>query len=387
MKVGIVGGALQGMEAVFLSKKAGFETLVVDRRGSAPAASLADSFVECDVCKDPFDVAKVLSDCDVVLPALEELDALHELDRILSDMDVPFLFDMHSYELSCSKERSNALMAGIGVPLPRPWPECGYPIIVKPSSQSGSIGVSVAENDDERERALRIVDALDDVPIQQEFVSGKSVSIEVIGNGSEYRSYVTTEVVLDRNYDCKMVVCEPGVLDPSEEDLFGNIGRSVAESMGLRALMDVEAIATKKGLRVLEIDARIPSQTPAAIQAATGVNLLEELVASTLGKPTGRSPSGGCSVYEHYLIRDGNLITCGEKEFGHVDSPYIAERMFGADEVITDYMPGKSEWRATVINRGDTPSDVLEKRKAFIGRVMSECDLDEYVDLSPEMLR
>ena len=32
MRLCIVGGALQGMEAAFLGKKAGFETVVIDRR-------------------------------------------------------------------------------------------------------------------------------------------------------------------------------------------------------------------------------------------------------------------------------------------------------------------------------------------------------------------
>jgi len=386
MKIGIVGGALQGMEAVFLSKKAGFETVVLDRKGSAPASSLADEFVLCDILKDPKNAMKAFSDCDVVLPAFEELDGLHLLNRIVPETGKPFLFDMHSYEISCSKKRSNEIMSELGVPIPKPWPECGYPIIVKPSSQSGSIGVSVANNEEERQRGLKIVEKLNDIPIQQEFVSGKSVSIEVVGNGSSSKAFVTTEVVLDYNYDCKMVVCEPDILNKKDNEIFDKIGTDIADSIGLKALMDVEAIYTKKGLRVLEIDARIPSQTPAAIQAATGINILEELVYSALGKDTGRKSSGGCSVYEHYVIRDGNLMTCGEKEFGHVSRPYISERMFGADEVISDYMPGKDEWRATVINHGKDKAEVLRKRKAFINGAMSECGLDEYIDRSPEML-
>ncbi len=40
MLIGIVGGRLQGMEAVYLAKKAGFETLVIDRKEDAPATSI-----------------------------------------------------------------------------------------------------------------------------------------------------------------------------------------------------------------------------------------------------------------------------------------------------------------------------------------------------------
>ena len=40
-RIAIVGGALQGMEAVLLSKAAGYETVVLDRKPGAPALLLA----------------------------------------------------------------------------------------------------------------------------------------------------------------------------------------------------------------------------------------------------------------------------------------------------------------------------------------------------------
>ncbi len=381
-----MGGALQGMEAVYLSKKAGYSTVVLDRKKTAPAGALADKFELCDVVKEPDKAKEIFSKCDAVIPAVEEIDALETLDRIVPECGIPFLFDLASYRTSCSKEKSNELMASIGVPLPQPWPECGFPIIVKPSSQSGSIGVSVAHNEEERLRGLKTVEKIGDVPVQQEFVSGKSVSIEVIGNGKTARGYVTTEVVLDYNYDCKQVVCEPGILSPEEDEQFAKIGADIGTKMGLKALMDVEAIRTKKGLRVLEIDARIPSQTPAAIYAATGINLLEELYNSAIGKETGKKSAGRYSIYEHYHILNDTISTCGEKEFGHVTRPYFDRDFFGADEVITDYTPDKTEWWATVINSGDSRSEVLAKRREFITTVMKDFDLDEFIDKSPEML-
>lgn len=386
MKIGIVGGALQGMEAVLLSKKAGFETIVIDRKPAAPAASLADHFILCDVVKDPARAKTVFSDCDLVIPACEELDALTVLDKIVPETGKPLLFDLHSYNISCSKEKSNQIMKDAGVPLPLPWPECGYPIIVKPSCQSGSIGVSEVNNEEERLKALEIVKDLNDVPIQQEFVFGKSVSIEVIGDGKKSRSFVTTEVILDRNYDCKRVECNPDILGAEDEEAFRKIGTDVADTIGLKALMDVEAIMTKNGLRVLEIDARIPSQTPLAVAAATGINILEELAFTALGKETGKKNEGNCSAYEHYLIKDGSMISCGEKEFGHVSRPYLSKGLFGAGEIICDYAPGKTEWRATVISSGKDRAEVLEKRKDFIYNVMSQCELDEYVDRAPKVV-
>lgn len=93
--------------------------------------------------------------------------------------------------------------------------------------------------------------------------------------------------------------------------------------------MDVEAVATRKGLRVLEIDARIPSQTPAAVEAATGINLLDELVRSRTGDFGTASSKGLCSVYRHVFFRGGVLSTCGEKTFSRVKAPRAAAGLFG----------------------------------------------------------
>lgn len=386
MIIGIVGGILQGMEAVYLCRHAGYESVVIDKNRNAPALSLADKAEVCDVTAEPERARKIFLQCDAVLPAVENLEVLEHLDKVLPEYGIPFLFDMKSYRVSCSKEKSNELMAKLGIPIPQPWPECGFPIIVKPSSQSGSIGVSAVNNEEERLKALKTVGKLNDVPIQQEFVSGKSVSIEVIGNGKSARSYVTTEVVLDSDYDCKQVVCDGRILPPEDDAQFAKIGEELGKGLGLNALMDVEAVYTKKGLRVLEIDARIPSQTPACICAATGINLLEELVCSRLGTESGKERKNGCAIYEHYVIRGETISTCGEKEFSHVENPVYLEDFWGADEVITDFGTGKYEWRCTVICRGDNYQDALWKKKQFIKNAMDNCQLDEYVDRTPEMI-
>lgn len=386
MRLAIVGGALQGMEATYLAKKAGIETVVLDRRDTAPALSICDEPVVLNPLEDPSEARRVFDSCDAVIPACEELDLLEGLDSMMSGTDVPLLFDLESYRLSCSKNRSNEVMQSVGVPLPKPWPECGFPAIVKPSSQSGSIGVTVAMNQQDVDRGLEFIRSIGDEPVMQEFVHGKSVSIEVIGNGETARSYVTTEVVLDTNYDCKMVRCNPNILSEEDETEFRRVGKDVAERMGLKALMDVEAILTPKGLRILEIDARIPSQTPAAILQGTGVNLLEELMTTALGKPVDREPVRGSSVYRHLVFKDGVLRSSGEKEFGKVRNPVISQGLFGSEESISDYEPGKREWRATLMHSGATEEEVDEKCRLSIERILDECSIDEFVDGVPEMV-
>jgi pyrrolysine biosynthesis protein PylC len=382
MRLAIVGGALQGMESVYLAKRAGYETFVIDKRNTAPAFSLADEHSILDPVKQPGDAMAIFRQCDAVLPACEDLKLLTKLDKMLKYSDIPLLFDIDSYTISSSKSASNSIMERIGVPIPKKWQDCEYPVIVKPSSQSGSVGVTVAYNKDDVARGVEKILMMGDEPVIQEFVSGKGVSMEVIGNGHKFRSFATTEIILSETYDCKRVKCSPNILSAKKEEEFKRISEKLAESIDLKALMDVEAIDTANGLRVLEIDARIPSQTPAAVLAATGINLLQEWICPTGGKASAKNVSS----YEHFIIRYGKMMTCGEKEFAQVRNPKIVRGLFGSDEMITDYEPGANIWRCTMINAAESEEVLEKKRKKCIDSMISECGLISFTDGSPEMV-
>lgn len=384
MRLCIVGGALQGMEAVFLASKAGYETVVIDKRPEAPALSICDEAHVIDPILDGDKAKEIYRSCDAVLPACENHRLLEFLNDQMRGIDAPLLFDLRAYDVSQSKIESNRLMGEAGVPLPGPWPDCGFPVIVKPSSQSGSVGVSVAHDEEELERGLDTVRKLGDVPVIQEFVHGKSVSIEVIGNGKSARSYVTTEVVLDGGYDCKEVRCFPDILDPEQQRGFEECSARTAEKLGLCGLMDVEAILTPKGLRYLEVDARIPSQTPAAILTATGINLLKELVESRLSSVRQTKSTGGSGIYWHLHFRDGVLLTTGEKEFSHVSRPRMVSGLFGSDDAITDYEEGRTEWHGTFMVSGEDPETAISRRDSVIKAAMEACGAREFRDASPK---
>ena len=95
------------------------------------------------------------SSCDAVLPACEDLETLRFLDARLREWGVPLLFHLPSYEMSRSKVRSDRLIAALDVPRPLPWPECGFPAVVKPSESSGSEAVRVVGSASELRRGGR----------------------------------------------------------------------------------------------------------------------------------------------------------------------------------------------------------------------------------------
>ena len=156
MRLAIVGGKLQGIEAAYLAAKAGYETVLVDRREAPPAAGLADRHVVMDVTADEARSRAVLGACDAVLPACEDDATLAWLVEHLPRWDVPLLFDLDSYAVTSSKLASNELFARLDVPRPRPVARgCGFPVVVKPSAASGSEGVRLVRDEHGTRRGAR----------------------------------------------------------------------------------------------------------------------------------------------------------------------------------------------------------------------------------------
>lgn len=382
-RICIVGGALQGMEATYLSKKAGFETVVIDSRPNAPALSLCDESHVLDPVSNREEFRRIARTCDAVLPANENYTLLQHLNSTVPELGIPLLFDIDAYCVSCSKLLSNEVMADAGIPLPRKWP-CEFPVVVKPSSQSGSIGVSVVNNTGGMASALAKITALNDDPVIEEYVRGRNVSLEVIGNGSEYNAYDLTEVVLSDDYDCKMVKCDPSE-DAASRNELGSYAVRAAERLHLNGIMDIEAIEGPNGMRVLEIDARLPSQTPAAIYNATGTNLVAELAASRgVGSRSARRE--GVSIYEHIVVRGKRMSSCGEKCFSHVDSPYFVSRFFGSTEAITDYLPGKEVWYATLMFSANNTRVLKNMRSECINSIIEDCRISDFIDRCPKVM-
>jgi pyrrolysine biosynthesis protein PylC len=387
LRLCIVGGALQGTEATYLGHEAGIETVVVDRWQSAPALSLADEPHVLDVVKEPVAALRLFDSCDAVIPTNEDRETLTFLGKLFRRTSVPLIHDFKAYETSSSKVRSNQFLDGLGISMPTPWPECGYPVVVKPSGESGSAGVSRVDWPDQMPAAISRARDQDGDYVIQEFLEGPNVSIEVVSDGVEPISLVTTEVVLDENYDCKMVVSpfQDGSFDFKG---FEEIGRKIALGLNLRGIMDVEAIVSDGVTKVLEIDARMPSQTPSAVYQSSGLNIIRMLTDIFV---RGRSPSSvppktRVSTYEHLIFDHGLLYSIGEGAIigkngtGRLD---IISDWCGFDQVITDYQPNSQRWVATAMCTGHDFKAVQRKRMAALNRLMSKCGAREHVDSAP----
>jgi pyrrolysine biosynthesis protein PylC len=397
----VVGGKLQGTEAVYLAAKAGWETVLVDRREAPPAAGLADRHVVADIVADEALSQALVTACDAVLPACEELTTLEWLADRVPAWGVPLLFDLDAYRVSASKLASQRLFAELDVPRPLPWPSCGFPAVVKPDSASGSEGVSVVADEAGLSAALARLAAGGHRPVVEEFVAGPALSLEVLAWDGHAVPLQVTGLEFDAGYDCKRVVAPVGEAEaggpaaaghggscawdraaaPGTLAAFDAMALRLAAGLGLNGLMDIEAMVGGAEPKVLEIDARLPSQTPTAVYWSSGLNIVELLgETARRGVPprVDRAPRRAC-VYQHVHAHDGLLEVAGEHVMGSAAPLQLLEGFFGVDEALTDYRRGARAWAATLIATG---ADVAGAR-ARADQAVRELARGERLDLAP----
>jgi pyrrolysine biosynthesis protein PylC len=385
MKVAIIGGRLQGVEAAYLALQAGWEVLLIDRDPNVPAMGLAHSFVQSDVMTEISDISDLFADADIIIPALENHEALESLKDLAKKKHYPLAYDDSAYAITSSKKSSDALFKKLGLPAPRPWPECGFPVILKPSGSSGSQGIQRINTPEELSGIGPEKNQKNGNWIIQEFLEGPSYSLEVVGVDGYYLSLQPTIIEIDTQFDCKRVVVPAG-LSKALERRFDEIAVSVAEAVNLKGIMDIEVILHEDDLKILEIDARLPSQTPTAVLKSTGINMLELLhsVFHTGKIPVLPTIEGKKAViYEHIQVGPDTLEVTGEHIISEARPLHHRRNFFGADEALTDFDSDHTNWVATLILFAQTKEEGIRKHFRVLDTIRNTFKLRECPDSYP----
>lgn len=361
----IVGGRLQGSEAALLGKEAGFRVVLIDLDPMAPAQKLCAQFINKDVLSGDEEVLAALDKADMVLPTLENLPVLEGLQVLCENRGIRLAFDLQAYRITSSKKTSDRLFDALGLPRPKDWPEGKFPFIAKPDGESGSHGV---ERLTTKEQLQRFTAGAGDSFVIQEYLKGRSYSIEIVGEPGNYRTYEPTEIFVDVSYDCKCAAVYRTIA-PEQEQALADYARRIAKGIGLRGILDLEVIDSKDGMKILEIDARLPSQTPLAVYFATGMNYVTELYdLFCRGSFRARlSDAGRCASYTQYQIRSGAFAPLGERILTQGGVLRNQKPRIRPARVISDYTPYATEWRGIFISSAKT-AEQLKRRETVVRR-------------------
>ena len=383
MRIAIVGGRLQGLEAVYLADEAGYEIALIDKNPFAPARPLVDEFYHLDLLQDKHASLTLLKNFDFILPATENYRTLAWLNKVVPQIQVPLALDLSSYTISSSKIKSNQLFARIGIPVPEPWPECGFPVIVKPSNLSGSDGVVRVTNPAQLKAVL---DNQPDETVIQKYLEGPSYSLEVMAYQGDSRGIQVTQLEFDSGYDCKRVLAGPNTGNNITKTLF-ELGEQVAEVLDLSGILDIEVIDTGKELKVLEIDARLPSQTPSAVYHSTGVNMVKLLVDCWTDGSLPVCKNDYCQkqavILEHYQFRDGVLKVSGEHVLASAQGLQLHRNKFSANVLLSNFERSPQDWVATAIYVKNTKDQVWEVRNRALQQIQETFQSKTFLDPVP----
>jgi len=386
MKVVIVGGKLQGVEAVYLAQKAGWEVFLVDKNPEAPAVGMCSNFYEINITKDTMDnLADIIHNKDLVVPALEDIETVKIIKNVADNKNVAVAFDIEVNTISSSKIESDKLFADNNIPAPRYFPDCDLPVIAKPSELSGSYGVKKFIDKNTLKEFIKDAKSNDERWVVQEHIEGPSYSLEVMGYKGDYITLQITEIQVDADYDCKRVLA-PVIIEEQLKREIHEVSTGLAKILQLTGIMDVEVIIDKDQLKVLEIDARLPSQTPITVYKSTGINMLVQLadiyVYNKLPVIENLSENKHV-ILEHISITPRKMETRGERIIAGVGPLQLIENFFGADEAITNYCPGNEAWVATLIICADSKEDAWDKRSVILRNIMEENKILSYNDSFP----
>jgi len=325
----------------------------------------------------------------VVLPACENVGALSFLEKLCNELAVPFMQDNNAFNITSDKQKSTQFFTRNNIPIPTSWPDCGFPVIVKPSSQSGSENVYRANTKMQLERAIDRIKHVNQKVIIQEFVEGLALSIEVIAYNGKAKPLQITGLEFDETYGCKKVFA-PVNISIATKKRFKKISIKIAEKLKLNGLTDVQAILNDKGdIKVNEINARLPSQTPTAVYHSSGINMVKLLTKLFLENtfPKIQIYPSHAVIYQHIKITNNELIVQGEHILGEAKGLQILHNFYGADEAITNLKYDRNNHKgvATIIVRKKRLDECEKKMNSVIQRIIKENGLSKYLNPIPNI--
>jgi pyrrolysine biosynthesis protein PylC len=386
VRIGILGGRLQGIEATYLCRKAGYESILIDKDAQAPATTLANEAYNLNITKEVNYAKRILKKVDAVLPANENKKALAHSEKLCMELSIPFMQDNTAFWTTSNKLRSEKFLLDLNVPTPKPWPDCGFPVIVKPSNKSGSEGVFRANTIGQLQKTLKRIRGADEKIIIQEFIDGSALSLEVIAKKGEAKPLQITGLEFDDTYSCKRVYA-PVEISADLQRKFNEIGEKIAKGLRLNGLTDVQAISREGIPKVNEINARLPSQTPTVVYHSSGVNIVTLLAELFLENelPDVRIQPKHAVIYQHIKVFDGKLRVQGEHVMEEAEGLQIIKDFCGANEAITNMTvdKGARELVATLIVKAKSLGGAKKKMERVIQRIMDEYGLETYSDLAP----
>ena len=150
----------------------------------------------------------------------------------------------------------------------------GFPVVVKPNSEGSTIGLTIAQNQDELNRGIEEAFRFDNTVILEEFISGTEVTVAVMGEQGNVKSLPVVEIVpKNAYYDYESKYAEggsehivPARISESYTEMIQQQSVLAHELLGCETYSRVDYIVPKDGTEPVFLEVNtLPGMTPTSL--------------------------------------------------------------------------------------------------------------------------
>lgn len=207
-----------------------------------------------------------------------------------------------------------------------------FPLITKPTDNSGSRGVMLVHNEDELAVALSYSSEngrRGDV-IMEEYMQGPEVSVEVmVSHGVPHVLQITDKLTTGAPHFVEMGHSQPSRLPEEAQDAIRDLASRAVLSVGIQnGPAHVEIIRTKNGPKMVELGARMGGDciTTHLVPLSTGIDMVGNTIKIALGEETDLEQK----LWKGSAIRYFNAPNGVIREISGVED---AEKLDGVQEI------------------------------------------------------
>lgn len=150
----------------------------------------------------------------------------------------------------------------------------GFPVVVKPNSEGSTIGLTIAQNEEELNRGIEEAFRFDNTVILEEFISGTEVTVAVMGEKGNVQSLPVVEIVpKNAYYDYESKYAEggsehivPARISQTYTEMIQHQSVIAHELLGCETYSRVDYIVPKDGTEPVFLEVNtLPGMTPTSL--------------------------------------------------------------------------------------------------------------------------
>ena len=376
-KILIIGASSLQLPGILKAKEMGFETAVVDFNPKAIGIKHADKYYNVSTI-DKEGVYKAAKDfgADGIVTLATDMP-MRSLAYACEKLDLVGI----NYDTAVkSTDKGEMIKAFEKHDVAHPWyyilkqgekidsiiDEIKYPLIVKPTDNSGSRGVVLVHNKEELDEAISysIKESREGNIILEEYMWGPEVSVEVITlEGEPNVLQITDKLTTGEPHFVEMGHSQPSRLSRKVQEEIRNLAVKACKAVGLvNGPAHAEIIITEEGPKMVEIGVRMGGDniTTHLVPLSTGIDMTKAMIQIACGeKPDIQKKIDKASAIRFFEGSEGKIV--------NITGVEAAKSILGVKEIIFTKKIGdivgditsSNDRIACVIAQADTPEEAI----------------------------